>query len=264
MRNLAKLKLNSLRWTLFFLLGLGIAVHRVTPLRAEGVETAPVELKALITQIESATNRRDLQRVMQFYSPDFTNSDGLTYSTLEAGLSQFWKEYKVVEYRTSLQSWQQQGDKIVAETVTKIQGTGESLGRKIKLTTSITSRQHFKDNKLIYQEILAENTQITTGEHPPQIKLNLPDQVRVGQQFDFDVIVEEPLGDDLLAGAVLNEKITSDRYLNPGILELDLLSGGGIFKRATAPQEPNSQWFSAIIVRGNGITLVTQRVNVTE
>jgi hypothetical protein len=264
MRKLAKMKSKPLLRSLYFLFGLAIAVSGVKPLRAQSPDTAPVELKALITQIEAAANRGDLEQVMQFYSPEFTNSDGLNYANLQQGLKGFWQDYRLVKYSTKLQSWQQEGDKIVAETVTKIQGTGESLGRKVQLSSSITSRQHFQDDKLIYQEILQETTEITAGDSAPQIKVILPAQVKVGEQFDFDVIVEEPLGDDLLAGAVLNERITGDSYLNPGVLKLDLLPAGGIFKRATAPQEPNNEWFSAIVVRGDGITLVTKRVRVTQ
>jgi len=58
--------------------------------------------------------------------------------------------------------------------------------------------------------------------------MNLPQQVRVGQQYSFDAIVQEPLGDDYLVGAAIEEPIQADKYFNP-TPELEL-PAGGLFK----------------------------------
>ena len=84
----------------------------------------------------------------------------------------------------------------------------------------------------------------------------------MGEKYNFDVIVNEPLGDNVLLGAVKEERTASGLYLNPTALELEPLPAGGIYKVATAPLLPESNWLSAIVVRGDGITMVTQRVKV--
>ncbi|WP_013325151.1 hypothetical protein [Gloeothece verrucosa] len=265
MRNKLSLRqlllLSPFQGLILFLLSIGIVISPKTLLQAQ-TQPVPNDLQTLITQIQTAANRHDIQGVMQFYSPQFTNSDGLTYPNLQQSLTQLWKDYKDVKYNTLVESWNQEGNKTVAQTVTKIQATGQHLGRTFNLTSTITSKQHFQNQKLVYQEIISEKTEITAGNNPPQIDVRLPQSVKVGQPFDFDVIVEQPLGEDRLAGAALNEKISSEGYLNPSALELDLLPAGGIFKRIPAIQTPQNHWFSAIIVRGDGMSIVTQRVNV--
>jgi hypothetical protein len=103
---------------------------------------------------------------------------------------------------------------------------------------------------------------MTSGANPPQVDINLPDTVKVGSKFDFDAIVKEPLNDEVLLGTAIEDKVSSERYLNPKTLELEALPAGGIFKTVTAPIQPENRWFSAILIRGDGITMVTQRLRV--
>jgi hypothetical protein len=226
-------------------------------------ETAPAELKETISQIEAAANRRNIQEVLSFYSPDFSNSDGMKLSSLEKSLTQLWKSYSTVKYSTEIKSWEQKDSQLVAETLTTIRGTQRSRVRSVNLESKIRSRQYFQNKKLVSQEILAETTKITSGDTPPNVDLNnLPDRVKVGEKFDFDVIISDPIGDDLLLGAAMEERVTIDRYLNPSQLELEVLPAGGIFKQVKAPLLPDRRWLSAIIVRGDGIVQITHRVTV--
>jgi hypothetical protein len=43
---------------------------------------------------------------------------------------------------------------------------------------------------------------------------------------------------------------------------LELLQSGGLFKRVTAPATPENRWLSAILIQGDGIVVVSQRVKV--
>jgi ketosteroid isomerase-like protein len=160
MRNAKTLRTNflgrSLHLSLSFLLGLGWTLGMTPPLRAEKPETAPAELKTTISKIEAAANKRDLKRVMEFYSPQFTNSDGLTYDKTSKALTHLWERYNNLQYTTTLQSWSRSGNKLTAETLTKIEGTGKVQGRTVKLNAQIRSRQQFLGSKLVYQEILSE------------------------------------------------------------------------------------------------------------
>jgi hypothetical protein len=132
----------------------------------------------------------------------------------------------------------------------------------LKLESTLRSRQRIENQKIVQQEILGERTQQMSGANPPNIEVQLPEQVRPGQSFNFDVIVKEPLGDSLLLGAALEDTIKPELYAKPSEFKLDLLPAGGIFKIGKAPTKPQDHWLSAVLVRKDGMTMVTQRLQV--
>ncbi|HLO84327.1 MAG TPA: nuclear transport factor 2 family protein, partial [Nostocaceae cyanobacterium] len=220
------------------------------------------ELKNLLTQIDTTASKGDVKAVIQFYSPNFTHSDGLTRESLEKALTGFWQRYPQLRYNTRLQSWKSENNSIIAETVTTITGLPSANSNNIALTTTINSRQKIVNGQIVQQDILSERTQLTSGNKPPQVDFKLPEQVRVGQKYNFDAIVQEPLGEDFLLGAALEEPVQAEKYLNPTNIELEPLSSGGLFKIGRAPNTPGNQWISAVLVRGGGMTIITQRLQV--
>lgn len=257
-------KSQSLHWSAFILLTLGLAAGWAQNVRAASPETAPPQLKATLAQIDAAANRQDIQSVMQFYNANFKNSDGLTRASMEQALAKLWEQYPQLTYRTELKDWQTQGNSIVAETVTYIMGNQQANGTPMKLESTVRSRQRFDNQTIVGQEILSERTQLTSGTNPPDVQVLLPEQVRIGQQFNFDVIVKQPLGDDLLLGTALEEPIKPELYTKPTNFELELLPAGGIFKQGKAPLKPENHWVSAVLVRGDGMTMITQRLQVVD
>ncbi len=252
------ISLKSLSCSLALVLGLATGATAETP------ETLPQELKTIIMEIETAANQKDLSGLMEYYSPEFANNDGLTKESLGAALTKIWKSYPRLKYNTTIESWEQEGDELVAKTVTRIRGTQPTKGRVIRLESVVSSSQHFLNGKLIRQEILSEQTRLTSGKNPPTVEVIAPETVKIGKQYNFDVIVLEPLGNEVLLGAAIEERTASDRYLNPTTLKLEQLSAGGIFKTTTASLLPDNQWLSAILVRGDGITMITQRVRIQD
>lgn len=224
--------------------------------------TAPPQLKQAITQIDAAANKKDVQAVLQYYGQGFTHSDGLTRQTLQQSLDAFWKRYNNLKYRTELTSWQTDGKGVLAETTTYITGVTTLNDRETNFNATLKSRQRFENQKIVRQEILSERVELTSGANPPKVKLNLPDQVKVGQEYQFDAIVQEPLGDELLLGAAIEEPVKPSGYLSPTSVNLELLSAGGIFKVGRAPTAADARWISAVLVRGDGMTLITQRLRV--
>lgn len=232
--------------------------------KAQSPESAPNELKQLIVEIDRAANARNTDTLLKLYSPDFTNTDGLDNEKVSAALKNLWKEYPNLRYTTKILSWEKKNDQIIAETETKMEGTSKQKGRTFQMNSTIKSRQVFKDNYLLSQEILAESTQIKSGNKPPEVEVNLPQTVKVGQEFDFDVIIKEPLSNEISVGYAVKEKIESGKYLNPSEFDLEVLQAGGLFKRSKAPTTPEDQWLSAILVQGDGMTIVTQRIRIEQ
>lgn len=254
----------SFKGSISFLLTIGLTAGLAIKAHAQSPETAPPQIKEALAQIDAAANRRDVQAVMQFYSANFRNSDGLNRSALEKALSDLWKRYPQLNYRTEIKDWKQEGNGIVAETVTSITGTQQTNGMTMRLESSLRSRQRFENQRIVQQDILGETTKQMSGANPPTIDVKLPEQVRIGQQFNFDVIVKEPLGNDLLLGAALEEPTKPDLYSKPSKFDLDLLPAGGIFKVGKAPMKPANHWISAVLIREGGITMITQRLQIVD
>lgn len=244
------------------LLSLGIVSILGHDVRAESPSTLPSNLRTTITAIEKAANQQDLSKLMSFYNANFTNSDGLTTELMSQALEKTWSTYPRLRYQTTVESWEQQGDLLVVDTRTRINGSQIDQGRNLTLDSTVRSRQYFQGEQIVRQEIISEETKLQTGTQPPEIKAIAPETVKVGEKYNFDVIVTEPLGENVLLGAALEERTGSDRYINPSTLELEPLSAGGIYKVVTAPLLPDNHWLSAIVVRSDGITMVTKRVRI--
>ena len=224
-------------------------------------QTAPPQLKNLLTQIDAAANQHDIKAVMQFYGENFSHADGLSRQSMEKALTQLWQRYPQLKYQTQLQSWKTEGNAIVAETVTNITGA-QSRDRNQVLRATIKSRQRYENELIVRQEILSERSQLSAGAKPPTVDVKLPQQVSTGQQYNFDAIVQEPLGDDYLLGAAIEEPIQAGKNFKATSVELELLSAGGLFKLGRAPAMADDRWVSALVIRGDGMTLVTQRLQV--
>lgn len=242
--------------------GTGTAISR--PVNAEPSETAPANVTNLLTQIDDAANRQDVEAVMGFYGSNFTNSDGLNHQTLKQVLKDFWNKYSRLNYRTQLQSWQQNGEVLTTTTVTEITGTKTINNREFTLTSTLTSQQQIEGGKIVQQEILAEKNKLTLGNQPPTVVFNVPSEVKIGQEYTVDAIVQEPLNEEILIGTAITEPVTAKAYTQEGLLQLEFLPSGGIFKVGQAPNTSGDNWVSAILMRQGGVTLVTQRLRVVK
>ena len=231
---------------------------------AQTPANAPAPLTKLLTEIDAAANRRDVKAVMAFYSQNFTHSDGLNSQSMEKAFIQLWQRYPTLNYRTELKSWKTEGNAIIAETVTTITGTQKQDGRELNLKATIRSEQRFEGEKIVKQEILAEQNQISSGKNPPKIQVNSPEQVKVGQEYNFDAIVLEPIGNDILIGTILEEPINEKTFFKSAEVELELLNSGGIFKVGKASATPENQWISAVLIRQGGIAIVSVRLRVVK
>lgn len=228
----------------------------------DAANAAPTALAEQIAQVDMAANQQDLTKLVGFYSPNFTSGDGLNRQTLKQVIATFWEDYQDLSYKTELVAWEKNAQGYIVETKTTITGTQTLEQGPVKLQSTLHSRQHWVDQQITKQDILAERSQLTSGRKPPKVQVNLPQEVGVGEKFEFDVIVDEPLGDNPLLGLALEEPITMENYLNQPELKLELLPAGGLFKVGTAGNKPTSEWISAILVQDGGMTIISQRLNV--
>jgi hypothetical protein len=227
-------------------------------------ETAPAELVSALDQMETAANAQDLEAVMALYASGFTHNDGFDHSQLEAGLAQLWQQYPDLTYEVELVSWEDEGNTTIAETVTTIRGQGEQAGRMMTLEAEMRSRQSFENGQIVAQEVLSESTQVSSGDNPPDLLVLLPETVTPGASFGFDAIVQEPLGDRLLLGTAVDEGTTATDFFTPRPSNFQLLSAGGLFKVGDAPDQADDRWISGVVVREDGLVVVTRRLSVQD
>ena len=231
-----------------------------TVAQAAPANTAPKSLTERLNQLETAANNGNLEAVRSVYSQNFSAESGLNVETLTQKLEQLWDTYSRLDYQVELQSWEREGDAIIAETVTRIRGLREIQGEEAFLDARLRSRQRFRNGKIVSQNTLEESSRLYIGS-APRVKVNAPNEVEVGEEFNFDVIVREPVGNDILLGTALEEAVTSSKYLAPQELDLEILPAGGIYRLGKIDR-PGERWLSAIIVRDDGMTLISERVNV--
>ncbi|MEO0985549.1 MAG: nuclear transport factor 2 family protein [Cyanobacteria bacterium J06639_14] len=228
-------------------------------------ETAPEMLLSTIDSIEAAANAQDIEQVMSLYSDAFQGPDGFTRTQYQETLSQFWEQYTTLAYEVDLLSWEADGNGFVAETLTTVEGTQLKAGREFTLTSAVRSRQRFENGQLVSQEILSEQSRLLSGPTPPTVTIQLPETVSPGQNFSFDAIVQEPLGDRLLLGSALDEGVTFEDFLTPRpFVEMEQLSAGGLFKLGNAPDKTDQRWISSVLIREGGIVVDTRRLRIGE
>lgn len=250
------------RFTPWAFLLLSLTLLTPKPSAAADPKTLPPELQTAIAQVNQAANQRDLNQLGQWYSPDFMTEDGLNRQTFFQSLQGFWQQYPQVSYTTEVMGWEQKGDQIQVDTVTKMNGSGQPVAGKVTLSGSLRSRQFWQNQKLVRQEILGEDLTLSSGTNPPAVRVQVPDRVKAGNTFNFDVIVLQPMGDDVLLGGVREDRVSPSFYLKPAEIPVQPLTAGGIFKRVSTSRLPEQRWLSAMIVRDGGITVVSRRVRI--
>lgn len=243
---------------------LGMTLGAVPHAIAAPPETAPAELAAALSEIEAAANRQDLAAVMAFYGDSYRHADGFNRTQFEATLRDLWAQQTTITYDLELLSWEAEGAAIVAETLTTIRGTRLQDGREFDLTADVRSRQRFENGQIVYQEVISEEAQLTSGENPPTVLVQLPATVKPGAQYGFDAIVQEPLGNRLLLGRAVEEGVTSEGFFSPRPIELEQLAAGGLFKVGRAPSQADQRWISAVLVREDGFVIHTRRLQIEE
>ena len=224
--------------------------------------TAPAVLKTILTKIDTAANSRQLPELLRHYSPTFTTSDGLDRAAWQKSLGQFWQTYSNIKYATTLESWRSEGTGYSADTLTQITGTQQMNGRTFNLKATIHSRQKIAGGQIMQQQILQERTQTSSGTQPPSIDLSLPDRLQTNAEYNLDAIVREPLGEDVLMGATVEQPVSAQAYTQLADYKLELLTAGGLFKVARAPGKSGDYWISTVFIRPTGMTTLTQRVHI--
>lgn len=239
---------------------LSLSIGSLVPSYA-ATSPAPANITGLIKKIDQAANSRQLPALLENFSANYT-VDGMSRSQWQQQVSSLWQRYSNLRYTTTIQNWKQDAAGVSIDITTQIDGTGTEGGKQNKLVAKIQARQYIVNGKVAQQQILNEQVRSSTGGKPPTVDMVVPDKLRPSEDYNVDVIVQEPLNDDVMMGALSEQPVSTGSYGKVTAYKLELLSTGGLFKNAKAPSKAGDYWVSAVFVRPDGITTVTRRIHV--
>ena len=93
------------------------------------------------------------------------------------------------------------------------------------------------------------------------ISFKIPDKVLTGSKYDIDIILNKPLEEVIIAGAIKPHQV--DSFFEQEIL-LEPLTSGGIFKMTRAPSKSGIQIWSGFIAHPNGMISFTKSIDIVD
>ena len=122
----------------------------------------------------------------------------------------------------------------------------------------VFSTQNAKINNGYIKNLL---TTIRNDKNKIDITFKIPEKVLTGTKYDIDIILNEPLGDVIIAGGLISHQ--DESYLKQDVNIVPLASGG-IFKTTRAPSKPAKQIWSGILAHPKGTISFTKSVEIVE
>jgi len=104
-------------------------------------------------------------------------------------------------------------------------------------------------------------TTIRNDDKKIDIDFKIPDRVLTGSKYDIDIILNKPLEEVIIAGAIKPHQINS--FFEQEI-SLEPLASGGIFKITRAPSKPGIQIWSGIIAHPMGMITFTKSIDIVD
>ena len=104
-------------------------------------------------------------------------------------------------------------------------------------------------------------TTIRNDDKKIDISFKIPDKVLTGSKYDIDIILNKPLEEVIIAGAIKPHLVNS--FFEEEIL-LEPLASGGIFKMTRAPSKPGIQIWSGIIAHPKGMITFTKSIDIID
>jgi len=104
-------------------------------------------------------------------------------------------------------------------------------------------------------------TTIRNDDKKIDISFKIPDKVLTGSKYDIDIILNKPLEEVIIAGALKPHQVNS--FFEQEIL-LEPLASGGIFKITRAPSNPGIQIWSGIIAHPEGMITFTKSIDIVD
>ncbi|KGF98013.1 cyanobacterial hypothetical protein [Prochlorococcus marinus str. MIT 9302] len=204
-----------------------------------------------IRNLENSLNKRDLE----FIRKNFRNDENQNI------LKQFSKI--VNDFPDSKWKIKRLKSNIPKKEILRIKVSGEKI---------VNGEIHILESEFDYifsilngqiDEGIIKNlfTTIRNDEKKIDISFKIPDKVLTGSKYDIDIILNKPLEEVIIAGAIKPHQVNS--FFEQEIL-LEPLASGGIFKITRAPSKPGIQIWSGIIAHPEGMITFTKSIDIVD
>ena len=204
-----------------------------------------------IRNLENSLNRRDLD----FIKENFRNDENKNVT------KQFSKIVK--DFPDSNWKIKRLKSNIPNKEILRIKVSGEKIvnGEMHILESDFDYIFSILNGKIDEGTIKNLFTTIRNDDKKVDISFEIPDKVLTGSKYDIDIILNKPLEEVIIAGAIKPHQLNS--FFEQEIL-LEPLSSGGIFKMTRAPSKSGIQIWSGIIAHPEGMITFTKSVDIVD
>jgi hypothetical protein len=205
----------------------------------------------LTRNLEKSLNSRNLEFIKKNFNNDVKQNISKQFSKI------------INEFPSSKWKIKQIKSKIPNKDILRIKVLGEKVvdGEIHILESSFDYLFSIVNGKIDQGTIINLFTTIRNDDKKIDVSFNIPNKVLTGSKYDIDIILNKPLEEVIIAGAIRPHKVNS--FIEQDIL-LEPLASGGIFKITRAPSKPGIQIWSGIIAHPEGMITFTKSINIVD
>jgi len=205
----------------------------------------------LIKNLENSLNKRDLEFIRKNFKNDEKENIPKQFSKIINDFPD--SKWKIKRLKSN----------IINKDILRIQVSGAKIANEEIFILESNFDYLFSIVNGKIDEGIIKNlfTTIRNDNNKIDISFKIPDKVLTGSKYDIDIILNEPLEEVIIAGAIKPHQVNS--LFEQEIL-LEPLASGGIFKMTRAPSKPGIQIWSGIIAHPKGIITFTKTIDIVD
>ena len=204
-----------------------------------------------VRNLENSLNARDLEFIRKNFRNDETQSITKQFSKIINDFPE--SKWKIKILKSNIPNKDILHIKVFGEKI--VNGEIYILDSNFDYLFSIVNG---KIDKGIIKNLF---TTIRNDDKKIDISFKIPDKVLTGSKYDIDIILNKPLEEVIIAGAIKPHQVNS--FFEQEI-SLEPLSSGGIFKMTRAPSKPGIQIWSGIIAHPEGMITFTKSIDIVD
>ena len=224
-----------------------LLIYLIIPHSAR-TETLKVDF---IRNLENSLNKRDLEFIRKNFSNDEKQNIPKQFSKIVNDFPD--SKWKIKRLKSNIPN----------KEILRIKVSGEKIvyGEIHILESNFDYIFSILNGKIDKGTIKNLFTTIRNDDKKIDISFKIPDKVLTGSKYDIDIILDKPLEEVIIAGAIKPHQVNS--FFEQEIL-LEPLASGGIFKMTRAPSKPGIQIWSGIITHPDGMITFTKSIDVVD
>jgi hypothetical protein len=224
-----------------------LLIYLIIPYSAR-TETLKVDF---IRNLENSLNKRDLGFIRENFRNDENQNIPKQFSKI------------INDFPNSLWKIKRLESDIPNQYILRIKVLGGKTvnGEIHKLESNFDYLFSIVDGKIDKGNIRNLFTTIRNDDKKVDISFKIPDKVLTGSKYDIDIILNKPLEEVIIAGAIKPHQLNT--FFEQEI-PLEPLASGGIFKVTRAPSKPGIQIWSGIIAHPEGLITFTKSIDIVD